>query len=142
MPSDIIIKGDEMKKLQEGLKSLPSAINRVTSRAINYSVRKMRTDTWKHIKSRYNIAQGDVYKYITMVMATESRLSGAEVVISPHIPISKFPMSPGQPDPSGKPFVTFSIERGRVSYIANSFVATMPSGHTGQIGRASCRERV
>jgi hypothetical protein len=75
----IVMDTKEVEELQKGLASLPEAIPKVTSFAINYAVDKAKTNAWRAIGARYNINQGRVYDALTLFKATPTNLSGGIV---------------------------------------------------------------
>jgi hypothetical protein len=132
----IIVNTDELKKLQKGLTELPSVIPKVTMRAINYGLDKMKTETWRCIKAEYNIQQKRVYDALTLIKANESNLSGAEVATDTHSPLGYFKISPSAPHPAPtRPVISAAVRKGSSKPITGGFVATMSSGHTGVFER-------
>lgn len=127
----IIIDTSHIEELAKGLEDLPVQLKQVTSLAINRTVDVMRTESWNQIKQTYNIKQHDLYQHLVKNKSTPSHLEGSLVAHAPHIPISQFNVTPGSPQPAQKPFVTFSVKKNSVSYVPESFVAIMKSGHKG-----------
>jgi hypothetical protein len=110
---------------------MPLQLKQVACVSINRTVDVLRTEAWNVIKNEYNIHQADLYDHLVKNKSSPDHLVGSLVVKGPHIPISEFNVNPGSPQPTQHPFVTFNIRKVSVSYIPESFVAVMPSGHKG-----------
>jgi hypothetical protein len=127
----IVMDTKEVEALQKGLASLPEAIPKVTSFAINYAVDKAKTNAWRAIGARYNIQQQRVYDALTLLKSTPTNLSGGIVANSPHFKLGYFKVTPPNPQPAKRPLISVAVTKGGSKPVKGAFVAVMKSGHKG-----------
>jgi hypothetical protein len=123
----------ELAEIERTLGGIPGALERVTYRAINTALGKMRSLTTKAAAKYLGLKQKIVKKRVWMKRANRKHLYGQVKAGRVGWPYIDF--DPTQTGKAPKPGGGVTVPAFGLS-IPHAFLATMPSGHTGVFLRA------
>ena len=138
------IQVDNIEEVKQRLGNLSHKAPSVLANAINRTTTNIKKTMAQQTAKRYNIANGEVKKTISISKATRARLEGATISKASPIALAKFKVSPnrtvsyanGKPSPK---VYKVSVEKGpaskRLDADPKAFIAVMKSGHQGLFRR-------
>ena len=138
------IQVDNIEEVKQRLGNLSHKAPSVLANAINRTTTNIKKTMAQQTAKRYNIANGEVKKTISISKATRARLEGATISKASPIALAKFKVSPNRPVsyPNGKPspkVYKASVEKGPASKPLDgnpkAFIAVMKNGHQGVFTR-------
>ena len=121
---DIEYNKAQLKEVKRMLSAIPRGFEKAASRAINKTATTIRSKITKLVKKYIPLKLKDIRKKITIRKANRSMLQAIIMVKGGQTPLIKFNAK------QTKNGVTFKLD-GKRSKSKHSFIATMPSGHTG-----------
>lgn len=107
------------------LTGIKSAYDKAIIRALNRASKSAASKVNKQIRDTYNIKASDINKYIKIIPATSKRPYVMLYFRDRNIGLIKFKAKQKEPG------VEASVKRSDKHIYKSSFIATMPSGHTG-----------
>lgn len=138
------IQVDNIEEVKQRLGNLSHKAPSVLANAINRTTTNIKKTMAQQTAKRYNIANGEVKKTISISKATRARLEGATISKASPIALAKFKVSPNRTvsyansKPSPKVYKV-SVEKGpaskRLDADPKAFIAVMKSGHQGLFRR-------
>ncbi|MBE3586566.1 MAG: phage tail protein [Thermoanaerobacter sp.] len=130
---------EQMDKAERLLGHIPGAAPKAMANAINRAAEAARTEAARKVRELYYIKHKDVLATMKIYRATPDDLTATVISKGNLIALSKFRITPKQPQPKRKKPVIARVKRGEGGPIKSAFVARMQSGHVGvfiRVGRS------
>jgi hypothetical protein len=131
----ITVSAEKMEYAERMLRNIPGAAKRAAANAINRASESARTEAARKVRELYYIKQSDVTSTIKLYRATPEDLSSVVVSRGNLLALSKFRVTPSQPQPNRRRPIIVRVKRGSGGIITGAFVARMSSGHIGVFNR-------
>jgi len=131
----IEFSADRINRAIAALSHIPGAAPQAIANAINRASETARTEAARKVRELYYIKHGDVISTINIKKATPSDLAAAVISRGSPIALTKFQVTPRQPQPGRRTPVIARVKRGGGGPVASAFVARMASGHVGVFNR-------
>jgi len=127
---------EQMERAERVLAKVPGAAPRAMANAINRAAETARTEAARKVRETYYVRHQDVIQTIKIYKATPSDLHAIVISRGHLFPLTKFRVTPRQPQPRRKRPIVVRVKRGAGGTVEKAFVARMPSGHLGVFHRA------
>lgn len=112
------------------------AAPKAMANAVNRAVDTAKTEASRKTRETYTIKNKDVAATIRIRRASMANLTATVTSRGGVVALSKFQVTPRQPQPKRKKPVIVRVKRGGGGPIPSVFVAKMQSGHIGVFSRA------
>ncbi|ABO49743.1 conserved hypothetical protein [Desulforamulus reducens MI-1] len=131
----IELRADQIERVQDLLQHIPEAIPKAISNTINRAAETAKTEAARKARETYYVKHSDVIKTIRITKASPSNLSATVLSRSSPIALSKFNVTPRQPQPKRRKPIIARVKKGAGGSIQGAFVARVTSGHVGVFNR-------
>ena len=131
----IEFSADRINRAIAALSHIPGAAPSAIANAINRASETARTEAARKVRESYYIKHGDVIGAINIKKATPGDLAAAVIAKGGPIALTKFQVTPRQPQPGRRAPVIARVKRGGGGPVARAFVTKMASGHVGVFNR-------
>lgn len=135
----IEVTAQQIDRAERMLEHIPDAAPKALSRAINRAAEVARTEAARKVRETYYIRHQDVISTIKLHKASHSHLAASVTSRGHAIPLTRFRVTPKQPEPRRKRPIMVRVKRGEGGPIKSAFVAKMQSGHLGVFQRVGRR---
>jgi len=130
----IEVTAGQIEKAERMLRHLPEAAPKAMSSAIQRAAETARTEAARKVRETYFVKHSDVIA--TIRIQRPGALSANVISRGNAISLSKFNVTPKQPQPRRNAAIIVRVKKGEGGPIKSAFVARMKSGHIGVFLRA------
>lgn len=131
----IELTAEQIDRAERLLSHIPEAAPKAMANAINRAAETARTEAARKVREKYYIKHGDVISTIRITKASPDNLEASVVSRGSPIALSKFRITPRQPQPRRRAPVIARVTKGGGGPIQGAFVARVGSGHIGVFNR-------
>lgn len=125
----------QLEKAERALEHIPGAVPRAAANAINRAADSAKTEAARKVRETYYIKHGDVLSTIKIYGASAGDLSATVISRGSVIALTKFRVTPRQPQPKKRRTVIVRVKKGEGGPIQGAFIAGMNSGHVNVFNR-------
>lgn len=137
--SIIRIDHKAISEAMEALSHIDGAFEPILSASMNKALTSARTTAVREVKKRYTVEDDGIRNKIKLVRSTPESLEARFTNAGRVIPLDKFAISPGKPDPRRRTPIAAEVVFGQPRVIDDSFVAEMQNTKVGvfrRVGRS------
>lgn len=125
----------QIERAMAVLSHIPGAAPKAMANAINRAAETAKTEAARKVREKYYIKHRDVVSTIRITKANSSNLAASVVSRGSPVTLTKFRVTPRQPQPKRKAPVIARVTKGIGGPIQGAFVARVASGHVGLFNR-------